>query len=135
RGFARFTAEQKKALGFSDAMRDGQMRMLRTPWFRKLLAYDPRPALRAVKCPLLALNGEKDLQVAPKENLGAIRAALTAGGNQNVETIELPGRNHLFQNCQTGAIAEYGQIEETFDPAALKIVSDWIGKTVEALKR
>ena len=94
----------------------------------KLLEYDPRPALRAVKCPVLALNGEKDLQVAAKENLDAIRTALAAGGNTRVEMIALPGRNHLFQNCRTGAIAEYGQIEETIDPAALKIVSDWVLK-------
>ena len=43
--------------------------MLKTPWFRYFLTYDPRPALAKVKCPVLAINGEKDLQVPPKENL------------------------------------------------------------------
>jgi pimeloyl-ACP methyl ester carboxylesterase len=120
------TDEQRKALGMSDAMLEGQVKMVLSPWFRDMLGYDPRPALRAVKCPVLAINGEKDLQVAAKENLPAIREALAAGGNERVKTVELPGLNHLFQTCQTGAPAEYGQIEETFNPAALKLVSDWI---------
>ena len=107
-------------------MIDSQVKLMLSPWFRHLLRYDPRPTLRQVKCPVLALNGEKDLQVAAKENLTAVREALTAGGNERVKTAELPGLNHLFQTCQTGAVAEYGQIEETFNPAAMKLISDWI---------
>ena len=110
-------------------MLDGQIKRVLVPWFRDILAYDPRPALGAVKCPVLAINGEKDLQVAAKENLTAIREALTAGGNRLVKTVELPGLNHLFQMCQTGSPAEYSRIEETFNPAALKLVSDWIRET------
>ena len=123
---ASMTEEQRQALGLSDAMLDTQVKMVLSPWFRDLLAYDPRPTLKAVKCPVLALNGEKDLQVAAQENLPAIREALTTGGNQKVKTVALAGLNHLFQNCQTGAIAEYGQIEETFNPAAMKMISDWV---------
>jgi pimeloyl-ACP methyl ester carboxylesterase len=123
---ASMTEEQRQALGLSDAMLDTQVKMVLSPWFRDLLACDPRPTLKAVKCPVLAMNGEKDLQVAAKENLPAIREALAAGGNQKVKTVALPGLNHLFQTCQTGAVAEYGQIEETFNPAAMKLVSDWI---------
>ena len=125
---AGLTEGQRQALGLSDAMLEGQLQMVLTPWFRKLLGYDPRPTLRQVKCPVLALNGEKDLQVAAKDNLGAIREALMEGGNGAVTTRELPGLNHLFQTCTTGAIAEYGQIEETFAPAALEKVSGWIRK-------
>lgn len=123
---AAFTAEQRAAIGLTDAMVETQIMTALSPWFRELLAYDPRPALRAVKCPVLALNGEKDLQVAAKENLAAIRDALTTGGNQKVKTVELPGLNHLFQTCQTGAVAEYGQIEETFNAGAMKLIADWI---------
>jgi uncharacterized protein len=123
------TDEQKKALGMYDAMLDGQIKMMLSPWFRDMLGYDPQPALRAVKCPVLAINGEKDLQVAAQENLPAIREALVAGGNQRVKAVELPGLNHLFQTCETGAPTEYSRIEETFNPAALKLVSDWIRET------
>jgi uncharacterized protein len=120
------TTGQRSALGLSDAAAEGQIKMALSPWFREILNYDPASTLRAVKCPVLAINGERDLQVAAKENLSALRAALAAGGNRNVETLELPGLNHLFQTCQTGAVAEYGQIEETFNPAAMKLISDWI---------
>ena len=72
-------------------------------WFRFFLTFDPRPTLRKVQCPVLAINGEKDLQVPPKENLAEIDKALKAGGNRNVKTVELPGLNHLFQPCKTGA--------------------------------
>jgi hypothetical protein len=75
---------------------------------------------------VLALNGEKDLQVPPKENLAAIEKALTEGGNKNFQTMEIPGVNHLFQTCETGAIAEYAQIEETISQKVLEILKDWI---------
>ncbi len=126
RSFAELTEPQRTAMGLSEAQVDAQLKMLMTLWFRELLAYDPAATLRRVKCPVLALNGERDLQVAAKENLGAIRDALAAGGNNEVKTIELPGLNHLFQTCRTGAVSEYAQIEETFAPAALTLLSEWI---------
>lgn len=90
------------------------------------IKYDPRASLEKVKCPVLALNGEKDLQVPPKENLEAIKSALTKGGNKKVTTLELPNLNHLFQECKTGSPNEYATIEQTFSPAALKVMLEWI---------
>jgi biotin carboxylase len=75
---------------------------------------------------VLALNGEKDLQVAADVNLPAIVKALKSGGNKAVTMMKLPELNHLFQHCKTGLPAEYGEIEETFSPEVLKIMSDWI---------
>jgi alpha/beta superfamily hydrolase len=95
-------------------------------WFRYFISTDPKVFWKKVRCPVLALNGEKDLQVAADINLPAIEKALKAGGNKNIETIKLPGLNHLFQHCQTGLPAEYGEIEETFSPEVLKILADWI---------
>ena len=95
-------------------------------WTRFFLTYDPRPTLRRVRCPVLALNGEKDLQVPATENLAEIAKALRAGGNRNVKTVELPGLNHLFQPCKTGSPSEYGTIETTIAPEALKTVGDWV---------
>ncbi len=96
------------------------------PWFRRFLAYDPRVDLEKVTCPVLALNGEKDLQVPPKENLALIEAALHVAGNTDFTTKELAGLNHLFQTCTTGSPSEYGQIEETFSPQALDLIAKWI---------
>ncbi|MDR7128029.1 alpha-beta hydrolase superfamily lysophospholipase [Algoriphagus sp. 4150] len=100
-------------------------------WFRNFLKYDPASILEKVTCPVLALNGEKDLVVTAKENLSGISNALTKGGNTNMTVKELPNLNHLFQNCETGSPAEYAKIEETFSPIALKEMADWILKQVE----
>jgi fermentation-respiration switch protein FrsA (DUF1100 family) len=105
-----------------------QIKQITSPWFRYFLGYDPAPALMKVKCPVLAINGEKDLQVPPKQNLPAIRKALEAGGNPNFEVDELPGLNHLFQTAKTGSPAEYAEIEETMSPVALDKIADWILK-------
>ncbi len=95
-------------------------------WTRFYLSTDPAVFWKKVKCPVLALNGEKDLQVAADENLKAIEKALISGGNKSVKTIKFPELNHLFQHCKTGLITEYGEIEETFSPEVLEIIADWI---------
>jgi pimeloyl-ACP methyl ester carboxylesterase len=97
-----------------------------SPWFRHFIAFDPSEVLSRVRVPVLALYGEKDLQVDPKQNLPEIRRVLLAAGNEDVTVVELPGLNHLFQKAETGNIDEYYAIEETFDPQALAIVSSWI---------
>lgn len=93
-------------------------------WMRYFLAYDPRPALEAISIPILALIGDLDLQVSAELNVPALEGALA--GNSDATVIELAGLNHLFQTATTGAVSEYGQIEETFAPAALELISDWI---------
>ncbi len=117
--------ERKWLESFGDTS-EAEMKLLLSPWFREFLIYDPRPTLAKVKCPILAVVGELDLQVAPKENLLAIEKALQTGGNEHYVIKELPKLNHLFQTAETGAPSEYGKIEETFSPKALKFVTDWI---------
>ena len=97
-----------------------------TPWMQYFISYNPVPTLEKVKCPVLAINGDKDLQVPPKENLEGIKKALTKGGNKKVTTLELPNLNHLFQECTTGSPNEYGTIEQTFSPTAMTVVLNWI---------
>ncbi len=104
---------------------------LLSPWFRYFLKYDPRPTLEKVSCPVLVLNGEKDMQVPAKENLREIEKALKKGGNKNFKIVELPDLNHLFQTSKTGSPSEYSKITETFSPKALKIIKDWILKVTK----
>ncbi|WP_339755358.1 alpha/beta hydrolase family protein [Algoriphagus aquimarinus] len=108
-----------------------QIDQLTSPWMEYFIKYDPVPALEKVTSPVLAINGEKDLQVPPKENLGAIKAALEKGGNKDITTVELQGLNHLFQEAQTGAPSEYGTIEQTFSPVAMEVVLNWIKERVK----
>lgn len=95
-----------------------------TPWTRYFINYNPATTLKKVSIPVLALNGEKDLQVTPKENLRAIKKALRK--NKNVTVKELPGLNHLFQETTTGAPSEYPLIEQTLSPIMLKEVLNWL---------
>jgi len=123
---AELSDEEKDWISDPEEFLNTQLQSLLSPWSRFFLTYDPKPILSKVKCPVFAINGEKDLQVSPKENLSAIEEALKEGGNQNYTIKELPGLNHLFQTAQTGLPSEYARIEETISPVALKIISDWI---------
>jgi pimeloyl-ACP methyl ester carboxylesterase len=98
------------------------------PWLRFFLAFDPRPTLTKVRCPVLAVGGERDVQVGPRDNLPAIERAIRAGGNRDVTVVTMPGLNHLFQTSTSGMPSEYATIEETISPAVLKLVADWIAK-------
>ena len=96
------------------------------PWMRYFLAFDPRPALEAIRVPVLALNGELDVQVDAEQNLTAIDAALEKGDNHNVTVHRLPKHNHLFQRAKTGLVNEYAVIEETLSPEVLDLIRDWV---------
>jgi hypothetical protein len=95
------------------------------PWTRFFLFYDPLPTLEKVSCPVLAMNGTKDLQVDANQNLTAIETLIAEYGS-DITIVRLEGLNHLFQAATTGAVSEYGQIETTFEPEALSIMADWI---------
>ncbi len=101
------------------------------PWMRFFIAYNPALTLEKVGCPVLALNGSRDLQVSAIQNLPAIRAALEKGGNAQITLKKLSGLNHLFQKSETGLPTEYSQIEMSFSPKALELIKDWILKTAD----
>jgi fermentation-respiration switch protein FrsA (DUF1100 family) len=87
---------------------------------------DPVVYLSKVNCPVLAINGSKDIQVPSKENLKIIEDNFRKTENSNVKVKELKDLNHLFQECETGSISEYGKIEQTIAPIALKEILNWI---------
>lgn len=103
-----------------------QVAQLRSRWYRQFLSLDPREYLRKVRCPVLALNGEKDLQVPASQNLPEIEKALQEAGNQDVTIVRIPNLNHLFQAAKTGLPSEYIQNRESFSPAALDMITPWI---------
>ncbi|HVG32931.1 MAG TPA: alpha/beta hydrolase [Pyrinomonadaceae bacterium] len=132
---SRMTDAQKQEFAEIKAVVEAQGGMYVSPWFRYFLTYDPRPALMKVKVPVLAINGERDLQVPADENLSAIGEALKAGGNKDYAVVKLPRLNHLLQTSMSGAPAEYAEIEETISPTALDTITNWILKhTVEQNK-
>jgi alpha/beta superfamily hydrolase len=99
-------------------------------WFKYFLSFDPEPYLRQLNCKVLALNGEKDIQVIANSNLTAIESALKKSSSKKYTIQKMPGLNHLFQTCKSCTLQEYGELEETFSPAALQIINDWLKKYV-----
>jgi fermentation-respiration switch protein FrsA (DUF1100 family) len=99
---------------------------VRTPWFRFFVDYDPTDALRRVTVPVLALFGEKDLQVPPALNREPMVQALEAAGNKDYTIRVLPEANHLFLASETGSPLEYAFLEKVFVPGFLNTLSSWI---------
>ena len=125
-GAVKRTEAAKKKIDAQLASADAQNAAWATPWFRYFISYDPKPTLMKVRVPVLAINGEKDLQVPAKEDLEGIEEALKAAGNKDYKIVLLPNLNHLFQTTKTGAPSEYAQIEETLAPIVLQTIGDWI---------
>jgi hypothetical protein len=115
-----------------------ELASLLTPWMIFFLSYDPVDTLKKIECPVLSINGNKDLQVISNTNLDAIYMALTGEkrpnntvvthSNKSVTSIEFEGLNHLFQTAPTGNPKEYSTIEETINPSVLKSILEWINE-------
>ncbi len=102
------------------------MRQLSMPYLKHFVTLDVRPLLGVISCPVLALNGTKDMQVDAESNLRALRSGLPDNPCNKFETVE--GVNHMFQHCQTGMTTEYRDIEETFAPEVLETLVEWFSK-------
>ena len=100
------------------------LNQVRTPYLSKFLTLDVRPLLADITCPVLALNGTKDVQVDFGSNLDALRKGLKASDANLIESVE--SANHLLQQCKTGAVTEYRTIEETISPKVLETVIAWL---------
>lgn len=123
----RYSAEERAALQMDDNSREQSLAMATSRWFRSLIVVDPADYLPDMDVPVLALFGEKDIQVAASENADRL-GTLMEGSSAHVEIHTLEGLNHLLQHAETGSVEEYGQIEETISPKVLDIISRWIQK-------
>ena len=101
-----------------------QVAQLNSPWINYFLDYDPIPDIQGTRCPVLAINGDKDVQVVSSLNLKGIEMALPKNKKNLVK--EYPGLNHLFQLCTTGLPTEYAGIEETISEEVLGDIATWI---------
>ena len=95
-------------------------------WYQWFADYDPSANIAATRCPVFALNGNRDCQVISSLNLTAIERLLPKSKKNLIK--EYPGLNHLFQHCTTGLMNEYRQIEETISPEVLSDIAEWINR-------
>lgn len=118
-------------LGIKRSQIDVIVKQYISPEMLSIIRFDPCPVLQKVKCPVLALNGDKDMQVPSKQNLKAIQTCMAEAGKTNVTTKELWYLNHMFQSATTGAVSEYSEIEETVSLMALEAMSEWLKGVVK----
>jgi alpha/beta superfamily hydrolase len=124
-----FTSKYGQAL--PENQKTALINQLSSPWMLNFIRLDPMVYLSKVNCPVLAINGSKDIQVPSKENLEIIEANFRKTENTGVKIKELKDLNHLFQECETGSVSEYSKIEQTISPIALKEILNWIHLQVE----
>lgn len=101
------------------------------PWWRFFMAQEPKNFLEKISCKVLALNGDKDIQVISESNLAGIKEALAKSKSPKYDVIEMKGLNHLFQKCNSCTVQEYAILTETFSPEALTVIGDWLDKNVK----
>ena len=94
------------------------------PWLKWFIDYDPSADIAATRCPVFALNGDRDCQVISSQNRTAIERLLPKSKQHLIK--EYLGLNHLFQHCTTGLVTEYSEIEETISPEVLSDIVHWI---------
>jgi len=105
---------------------DGTFDFFDNPWARFFLSYNPGEDWAKITVPVLGVFGELDLQVIPDQNAPALEAALTEAGNTDFTIVTIPQANHLFQTAETGSPSEYAELEQTFDPAFLPLITEWL---------
>ena len=96
----------------------------KSPWLNFFMDYDPSGDITKTLCPVMAINGERDVQVISSLNLIGIKGHLTENPKNFVK--EYPALNHLFQHCTTGNVSEYRMIEETISPEVLEDIVRFI---------
>jgi dienelactone hydrolase len=109
---------------FARTRADAQVALMKSPWMRFFIDYDPIPTLMRVTCPVLAMFAEQDLQVPPALNRPPIEAALA--GHRDASVVTIPDANHLFQPATSGNPALYGALPADFAPGVLDTLSSWI---------
>ena len=102
------------------------VKQMMAPELKSILNNNPCKALQNIKCPVFAINGEKDMQVPADINLNRVKALVKGP----ITTKKYSDLNHLFQHCNTGLPNEYGNIEETISPGVLSDIAEWIKQVV-----
>jgi len=122
------TQEQKEELMLNQQGINLAVMQLSSDWMKYFLTFEPSKYLRKIKCPILALNGTKDIQVDCDENINGFKNYINPKKCKNLETHKMKDLNHLFQTAENGAVEEYFYTSETFSVKALQIIVDFINR-------
>ncbi len=101
-------------------------------WMREMLVHDTRDDLAVIDAPVLAVTGDKDLQVDP-EDLKEI-ARLVPGG---AETHSVDGLTHVLRRDPgRPSLSGYRRLlREPVDAGLLDLVGEWLARHLTATTR
>ncbi|MCM1348215.1 MAG: alpha/beta hydrolase [Firmicutes bacterium] len=99
---------------------DNTLNVMLSDAYREIVRHDPAAFMARVKCPVLAINGNNDMQVDASQNLPAIVAAIPGA-----VTKSYPGINHLMQPC-TAPTLNYAASNITVAPEILKDIVEFL---------
>ena len=119
------TREQKQQIGLTNTECYGWALTVATAWMRTFLTLNPAEYIAQMRCPLLALGGEKDCQVPAEANLSAIKRVCEKN-RVKCSIVQLKDINHLGQVCQTGAVDEYATLDQAPDHIVLESLVSWL---------
>jgi len=122
----KWDAEKRVRYNFTSNESNQMLQVRSSPWFLAVMKINAAEYIKKIKCPVLAVNGEKDLQVYHKTNLAIIEQNLPKKTVRKI--VSYPHLNHLFQTCETGAMIEYGRTEETISPKVLEDILLWLNE-------
>jgi hypothetical protein len=97
-------------------------------WLRSSFGIDPIKLIVRVPCPMLVLQGTKDIQVLPTDTPRLVAAARAA--HRNITVVMLDGDDHLFIRLDPSAKSTGGEyfVPSYLDPQLLTSIRDWLGK-------
>lgn len=120
------TEEQREKFGINQQGINNTVMQFSYPWMKYFLSLDPADYLKKIKCPVLAINGSKDIQVDADSNLAAIEENLSNGKCKYFKIEKLEGLNHLFQHADKGTVEEYFTIQHSMAEEPMILIKDFI---------
>lgn len=120
------TDAEKIKYQMTDDKKFAMLNTLLSPWYFNLFHISPKTVLKKVKTPVLAISGEKDLQVPANKSIHLMKKYVKNNPNSEFHVIE--NLNHLLQPCTSGLPNEYPAIETTISDDVIKLIVTWLGK-------
>lgn len=95
--------------------------------------FNPVTLLEKIQCPVLAIFGENDTQIDPRQGVEAYQSALDKAGNPFFRIALLPGANHGILLSETGCMKDWGQ-NRGYAPGYLELMREWLASLLERWK-
>lgn len=104
----------------------GILGFYKSKWMLYFIKHEPIQDIEKVTIPVLALFGEKDLQVEAKLNIEAMNKLFKKTKQKNYTIKTLKDANHLFQKATNGSPSEYENLDKKFVDDFFSTMETWL---------